>query len=64
MPQDKMMQSIGRIERALVRLENIDLSRSAEAGDLADLQQRHECLKREAQTSLVDIERLLSQVKG
>jgi hypothetical protein len=64
MPQDKMMQSIGRIERALARLENIDVSPVSQSSEPSDLQLRHDRLKQEAQTALVDIDRLLNQVKG
>jgi hypothetical protein len=57
MPQDRMMQAIGRMERALARLENA-------SGEPSDLQQRHDRLKQEAQSAIADIDRLLSTVRG
>jgi hypothetical protein len=63
MPQDRMMQAIGRMERALARLEKVDFSSSAMSREPSDLQQRHDGLKREAQSAIADIDRLLSQVK-
>jgi hypothetical protein len=64
MPQDKMMQAIGRMERALVRLENADFSRPVASDEPSDLQQRHDRLKQQAQSAIADIDRLLSQVRG
>jgi hypothetical protein len=63
MPQDRMMQAIGRMDRALARLENADLSRPAASDEPSDLQQRHVRLKQEAQSAIADIDRLLSQVR-
>jgi hypothetical protein len=59
-----MMQAIGRIERALARLEQVDFSSSTLSGEPSDLRLQHDKLKREAQSAIVDIDRLLSQIKG
>jgi hypothetical protein len=64
MPQDRMLHAIGRIERALARLENIDLSQPSFSSDPSDLQQRHDQLKQEAQAALSNIDRLIAHVKG
>jgi hypothetical protein len=64
MPQDRLMQAISRIERALVRLENIDVSQAGFPPEPSDLQQQYDRLKQEAQSALADIDRLISQAKG
>ncbi len=64
MPQDKMMQAIGRMERALARLEGISLSPHSQIEDVSDMQRRHDQLKMEAQATVGEIDRLLSQIGG
>jgi hypothetical protein len=64
MSEHKMMEAIGRIERALKRLEMIDLSSPTIHSEPSDLQNRHDILKREAQATLADIDRLILQAKG
>ena len=63
MPQDRMMQAICRIERALGRLEMIDLKGTAQLAEPSDLQLRHDRLRQEAQAAIGDIDNLLSLVK-
>jgi hypothetical protein len=64
MSHDRMMQAIGRIERALGRLENVDARQmSAPTGD-PELAARHEKLKAEALATIAEIDRLLAEVRG
>ena len=63
MPQDRMMQAIGRIERALGRLETVDVVTPAQSVEPSDLQQRHERLRQETQAAIGDLDHLLSLVK-
>jgi hypothetical protein len=63
MPQDRMMQAIGRIERALGRLEMVDLNTPTQSPEPSDLQQRHNRLRQETQAAIVDLDHLLLLVK-
>jgi hypothetical protein len=63
MPQDRMMQAIGRIERALGRLETVDLKSPIQSAEPSDLQQRHDRLRQETQAAIGDLDHLLSLVK-
>lgn len=64
MPQDRMMQAIGRIERAVARLEAVNVGMVTKA-PLAntDLQQRYDHLRTETQAAIGEIDQLLSLVK-
>jgi hypothetical protein len=64
MPQDRLMQAIGRMERAVSRLENVDLSPSVSSTEPSDLAQRHERLKAEARAAISEIDGLLSGLEG
>lgn len=64
MSHDRMMQAVGRIEKALGRLENVEHRHvSAPAGD-PELLARHEKLKAETRATVADIDRLLAEVRG
>ena len=63
MPQDRMMQAIGRIERALGRLEMVNLKSPIQSAEPSDLQQRHDRLRQETQAAIGDLDHLLSLVK-
>jgi hypothetical protein len=63
MPQDRMMQAIGRIERALMRLETVELSAPKNTAQPSDLQDRHNLLRQETQAAIGDLDRLLQLVK-
>ena len=63
MPQDRMMQAIGRIERALGRLETVDLKSPKQSAEPSDLQQRHNRLREETQAAIGELDHLLRQVK-
>ena len=64
MAQERLIVAIGRIERALSRLEQVDLSIGATSGnnlpetDLA-LVARHEKLKAETRTAILEIDALI-----
>ncbi len=64
MAQEQLIVAIGRIERALSRLEQIDLSsgnqeaQSNSGGD-ADLIARHERLKAETRAAISEIDALI-----
>lgn len=60
MPQDKLIQAIGRMERALSRLEKIDLKAMSNGHDVSDLQARHARLKVETSNALAEIDGILS----
>jgi hypothetical protein len=64
MPQDRLMQAIGRMERALSRLENIDLRPSPGGADPSDLAQRHERLKSETRAAISEIDGLVSSMES
>jgi hypothetical protein len=59
MTNERNILAIGRIERALSKLEQYRPP-ATQAGD-SDLQIRHERLKTEAQRALSDIDRLLAK---
>ena len=63
MPQDRMMQAIGRIERALGRLETLHVSAAKQSEEPSDLQQRHNRLRQETQAVIGELDHLLSLVK-
>lgn len=63
MPQDRMMQAIGRIERALGRLEVVDFNTQRHTTAPSDLQQRHDRLRQETQAAIGELDHLLSLVK-
>lgn len=64
MAQDRLMQAIGRMERALTRIEAIDLSPSENSGHDPALAQRHEQLKAETRAAVSEIDRLLAGMEG
>jgi hypothetical protein len=57
MAEQRLIVAIGRIERALSRLEQIP-DRAASVAD-NDLAQRHEILKSETRSAIADIDRIL-----
>jgi hypothetical protein len=60
MAEQQLMQAIGRIERALSRLEQTDFS-APRAIDDSGLSERHEQLKAATVSALADIDRLLAK---
>jgi hypothetical protein len=61
MPQDRLIQAIGRMERALSRLEATDLQAViSNVDEPSDLAQRHENLKAQAKAAISEIDSLLS----
>jgi hypothetical protein len=63
MQQDRMMQAIGRIERALARLELVDFKASRDSAESADLRLRHDRLRHETEATISHIDHLLHMVK-
>lgn len=63
MPQDRMMQAIGRIERALGRLETAELNAPKQSAGPSDLQHRHNRLRQETQVAIGELDQLLRQIK-
>jgi hypothetical protein len=59
MAEQQLMQAIGRIERALSRLERTDFS-SNSAVPHSDLVERHERLKAATKAAMNDLDRLLA----
>jgi hypothetical protein len=59
MAEQQLMQAIGRIERALSRLERVDFSKQNAPLD-RELVDRHDRLKTAAQAALDDIDQLLA----
>jgi hypothetical protein len=57
MADERLILAIGRIERALSRLETVKM----QSTDDSDLSARHEALKSETRSVLRDIDALLSQ---
>jgi hypothetical protein len=57
MADERLILAIGRIERALSRLETIKIPSSAESG----LAARHEALKSETRAAIRDIDALLAK---
>jgi hypothetical protein len=64
MAHDRLIEAIGRMERALGRLEAIDLSPSPNVGSDRELAQRHEALKSETRAAIGDISRLLADMES
>lgn len=58
MAEQRLIVAIGRIERALSRLEQLPVP-APSVGD-EDLFQRHEKLKAETRTAIADIDRILA----
>jgi hypothetical protein len=63
MQQDRMMRAIGRIERALARLETADFKESSDNAESTDLQIRHDRLRHETKATISQIDHLLKLVK-
>lgn len=63
MAHDRMMQAIGRIERALGRLENVGPRQAGSPDGDPQLAIRHEKLKAEARAAISEIDRLLAEVR-
>lgn len=61
MSQERLILAIGRIERALSRIEQTPIPVSAEPLQDGELAQRHERLKAETKAVLNDIDRLIEQ---
>jgi hypothetical protein len=59
MSQERLILAIGRIERALSRIEQAPMPVSASADN--DLARRHEKLKAETKAVLSDIDRLIAE---
>jgi hypothetical protein len=57
------MQAIGRIERALAKLETRDFKGSGDNAASTDLQIRHDKLRHETEATISQIDRLLQLVK-
>lgn len=58
MAEQRLIVAIGRIERALSRLEQIP--ERAPLPESSDLAQRHEALKAETRSAIADIDRILA----
>jgi hypothetical protein len=63
MPQDRMMQAIGRIERALARLEKIDIPAVPAPTESGEILQRYNRLRAETQGAISAMDALLRQGK-
>ncbi len=62
MAQERLILAIGRIERALTRLEQVKIySANNGTGDDAALRMRHENLKSQTRAAIRDIDMLLGQ---
>jgi hypothetical protein len=59
MTQQRLIQAIGRVERALSRLEQAPVKANGAADDNA-LMARHHQLKAETQAAIKDIDRILA----
>jgi hypothetical protein len=59
MAQPQLIMAIGRIERALSRIEQAP-PRSINVGDATKLQAKHEQLKAETRAAIADLDELLS----
>lgn len=64
MPQDRMMQAIGRIERALARLESAGLANASTSPENGDLQRRYDRLRTETKAVVDAMDALLNQRKA
>ncbi len=60
MAQEQLIMAIGRIERALSRLEQLE-SPGPASGTNTELQQRHDRLKQETSKAIRDIDALLQR---
>jgi fumarate hydratase class II len=60
MAQEQLIMAIGRIERALSRLEQLKIPSTASGTDI-ELQQRHNRLKHETSKAIRDIDALLQR---
>ena len=58
MAEQRLIVAIGRIERALSRIEQLPEQRSSH--DETDLARRHETLKAETRSAVADIDRILA----
>jgi hypothetical protein len=58
MAEERFIVAIGRIERALSRLEKMALSSAV--GESSDLSERHKKLKSEALAAIGDIDKILA----
>jgi hypothetical protein len=63
MQQDRMMQAIGRIERALAKLETADFKGSGDNATSTDLQIRHDKLRHETEATISQIDHLIQLVR-
>jgi hypothetical protein len=61
MSQERLILAIGRIERALSRIEQAPIPASSALIADNDLAQRHEKLKAETRAALNDIDRLIAK---
>lgn len=61
MAQEELIMAIGRIERALSRLEQAPIPRSSSGETDEQLRKKHELLKRETSKAIHDIDALLKQ---
>lgn len=59
MAQQRLILAIGRIERALSRLEKTNPEKPVSTTD-PELQQKHERLKAEAQAAIQEIDKILA----
>jgi hypothetical protein len=59
MADQRLILAIGRIERALSRLEQIPAKQSSTASDV-DLTDKYERLKAETRSAIADIDRILA----
>jgi hypothetical protein len=61
MSHQRLIMAIGRIERALSRMERIEISSVNETGTDAALSDRHEKLKAETLIAIRDIDGLIAR---
>lgn len=61
MPQDRMMQAIGRIERSLARLEMVSTVKPRAETENLNFQRRYERLRHETEAAIGEIDALLNQ---
>lgn len=63
MPHDRMMQAIGRIERALGRLETIKFPSSGDDQEMSALQDRYNRLREETRNAILAIDKLIEKTE-
>lgn len=63
MSHDRLMQAIGRMERALARLANVNPVSQPAHSEPSDLAQRHERLRTESKAVLGEIDGILSTME-